>query len=254
VVAPPGGSGGVSVALRGRCESHALYYDSPRRERTHETNPPCCSRLRRSRRKPTGSVHPQSLLKKIRSRARWCAPKARTHPTAEEAACSTALRPVVLSPGHAHPKIAEAVAKQVRELDYSPAFQMGHPKIFSLAERVVGLAPAGMGHVFFGNWARGGDTAQDRVGYHRREVRPRDAPDRPPSCGYHGVAWGGLFGRRIALTARCPRRSRAGRRSLPHTPERRRDGVPARPAEMGGAWPRSSSDCFAARRLDHRPP
>src|SRR5258705_451087 len=53
--------------------------------------------------------------------------------------------------GHGHPKIAEAVARQVKELDYSPAFQMGHPKIFSLAERIVRLAPAGMGHVFFGN-------------------------------------------------------------------------------------------------------
>jgi len=51
--------------------------------------------------------------------------------------------------GHGHPKIAEAVAKQVKELDYSPAFQMGHPKIFSLAERLVELAPAGMGQVFF---------------------------------------------------------------------------------------------------------
>jgi len=28
---------------------------------------------------------------------------------------------------------------------------MGHPKIFSLAERIVELAPAGMGQVFFGN-------------------------------------------------------------------------------------------------------
>src|SRR5690242_15457703 len=53
--------------------------------------------------------------------------------------------------GHGHPKIAEAVAKQVKELDYSPAFQMGHPKIFSLAERLIELAPAGMGQVFFGN-------------------------------------------------------------------------------------------------------
>src|SRR5262245_11207349 len=30
--------------------------------------------------------------------------------------------------GHAHPKIADAVARQVKELDYVAAFQMGHPK------------------------------------------------------------------------------------------------------------------------------
>src|SRR6266496_1075640 len=64
--------------------------------------------------------------------------------------------------GHGHPKIAEAVARQVRELDYSPAFQMGHPKIFSLAERIVELAPAGMGQVFFANSARRRWTPRSR--------------------------------------------------------------------------------------------
>src|SRR5260370_13531784 len=71
--------------------------------------------------------------------------------------------------GHGHPKIAEAVARQVKELDYSPAFQMGHPKIFSLAERIVRLAPAGMGQVFFGNsGSEAVDTAlKIAVAYHR---------------------------------------------------------------------------------------
>src|SRR5690554_6296830 len=36
--------------------------------------------------------------------------------------------------GHNRPEIAEAVAKQLRELDYAPAFQFGHPKAFELAE------------------------------------------------------------------------------------------------------------------------
>ncbi|NWM64834.1 aminotransferase class III-fold pyridoxal phosphate-dependent enzyme, partial [Escherichia coli] len=35
--------------------------------------------------------------------------------------------------GHSRPKIVEAVQKQVAELDYAPAFQMGHPKVFELA-------------------------------------------------------------------------------------------------------------------------
>ena len=29
--------------------------------------------------------------------------------------------------GHSRDKISNAVAKQVKELDYSPSFQMGHP-------------------------------------------------------------------------------------------------------------------------------
>src|SRR6266571_1397656 len=70
--------------------------------------------------------------------------------------------------GHGHPKIAEAVARQVRELDYSPAFQMGHPKIFSLAERIVELAY----HRIKGEAARTRLIGRER--------------------GYHGVGLGGI--------------------------------------------------------------
>ena len=40
---------------------------------------------------------------------------------------------------------------QVRELDYAPAFQMGHPKVFELAARLVTYMPPGIDHVFFTN-------------------------------------------------------------------------------------------------------
>src|SRR5260370_18127300 len=97
--------------------------------------------------------------------------------------------------GHGHPKIAEAVARQVKELDYSPAFQMGHPKIFSLAERIVQLAPAGMGQVFFANsGSEAVDTAlKIAIAYHRMKgeaARPRLIAPRP---GYHRAGIGRLF-------------------------------------------------------------
>ena len=38
--------------------------------------------------------------------------------------------------GHARPKIIDAIQRQVEELDYAPAFQMGHPKAFELANRM----------------------------------------------------------------------------------------------------------------------
>ena len=53
--------------------------------------------------------------------------------------------------GHGRPKISEAVANQVKELDYAPAFQMGHPKSFELASRLVTYMPRGIDHVFFTN-------------------------------------------------------------------------------------------------------
>jgi len=96
--------------------------------------------------------------------------------------------------GHAHPKIAEAVSNQVRELDYSPAFQMGHPKIFSLAERIVELAPRGMGQVFFANsGSEAVDTAlKIAVAYHRVKGEASRTRLIGRERGYHGVGMGGI--------------------------------------------------------------
>ena len=96
--------------------------------------------------------------------------------------------------GHAHPKIAEAVARQVKELDYSPAFQMGHPKIFSLAERLVDLSPKGMGQVFFANsGSEAVDTAlKIAVAYHRMKGEASRTRLIGRERGYHGVGIGGI--------------------------------------------------------------
>ena len=47
--------------------------------------------------------------------------------------------------GHCRPKITEAIQSQAAELDYAPAFQMGHPIVFELANRLVDIAPEGHG-------------------------------------------------------------------------------------------------------------
>lgn len=96
--------------------------------------------------------------------------------------------------GHGHPKIAQAVAKQIRDLDYSPAFQMGHPKIFSLAERIVGMAPRGMGQVFFCNsGSEAVDTAlKIAVAYHRMKGEASRTRLIGRERGYHGVGIGGI--------------------------------------------------------------
>ena len=96
--------------------------------------------------------------------------------------------------GHGHPRIAEAVARQLRELDYSPAFQMGHPAIFSLAARIVALSPAGMGHVFFGNsGSEAVDTAlKIAIAYHRMKGAVSRTRLIGRERGYHGVGIGGI--------------------------------------------------------------
>jgi beta-alanine--pyruvate transaminase len=96
--------------------------------------------------------------------------------------------------GHARPRIVEAIAKQAAELDYAPAFQMGHPKAFELANRIVDIAPEGLDHVLFTN--SGSESVETALkvalAYHR--VKGEGARSRlvGRERGYHGVNFGGI--------------------------------------------------------------
>jgi beta-alanine--pyruvate transaminase len=46
--------------------------------------------------------------------------------------------------GHRHPKIAEAMKRQIDTLDFASNFQVGHPGAFELAERLATVAPPGL--------------------------------------------------------------------------------------------------------------
>ncbi|AJY45679.1 aspartate aminotransferase family protein [Martelella endophytica] len=95
--------------------------------------------------------------------------------------------------GHCRPKITEAIREQAGELDYAPAFQLGHPKAFELANRLVDLAPKGMGHVFYTNsGSESVDTAlKMALAYHR--VRGEGGRFRliGRERAYHGINFGG---------------------------------------------------------------
>ncbi len=96
--------------------------------------------------------------------------------------------------GHNRPKIVEAIQKQAGELDYAPAFQMGHPKAFELASRLTNMTPAGLDHVFFTN--SGSESVETALkialAYHR--VRGEGGRFRliGRERGYHGVNFGGI--------------------------------------------------------------
>src|SRR5215510_7097531 len=53
--------------------------------------------------------------------------------------------------GHGRKEIADASAKQLRELDFAPTFQFAHPLVIELAGRIAAMAPATLDHVFFCN-------------------------------------------------------------------------------------------------------
>ncbi|MEK1851528.1 MAG: aspartate aminotransferase family protein [Phyllobacterium sp.] len=96
--------------------------------------------------------------------------------------------------GHARPKIVEAVQKQVAELDYAPAFQMGHPKVFELAARLAAMLPSPIDHVFFTNsGSESVDTAlKIALAYHRAKGSGSKVKLIGRERGYHGVGFGGI--------------------------------------------------------------
>ena len=96
--------------------------------------------------------------------------------------------------GHARPKIVKAIQDQAAEMDFAPPFQMGHPKAFELAERLVDLTPEGVNRVFYTNsGSEAVETAlKMAIAYHR--VRGEGARTRliGRERGYHGVNFGGI--------------------------------------------------------------
>ncbi|WP_062209699.1 aspartate aminotransferase family protein [Aureimonas sp. AU12] len=96
--------------------------------------------------------------------------------------------------GHCRPKITEAIATQAGELDYAPAFQMGHPKAFELAAKLAAIAPTGLDHVFFTN--SGSESVETALkialAYHRAKGDGSRFRLIGRERGYHGVNFGGI--------------------------------------------------------------
>ncbi|MFV0301106.1 MAG: aspartate aminotransferase family protein [Paracoccus sp. (in: a-proteobacteria)] len=121
--------------------------------------------------------------------------------------------------GHCRPKITEAVQNQVAELDYAPAFQMGHPIAFELANRIVDIAPEGIDHVFYCNsGSEAVDTAlKIALAYHRARGEGTRTRLIGRERGYHGVGFGGISVGGIVNNRRFFGSLLAGVDHLPHT-------------------------------------
>jgi beta-alanine--pyruvate transaminase len=121
--------------------------------------------------------------------------------------------------GHGHPKIVEAIQRQAAELDYAPAFQMGHPKAFELATRVRDMAPEPFQHVFFTN--SGSESVETALkialAYHRARGEGGRTRLIGRERGYHGVNFGGISVGGITNNRRFFGSLLAGVDHLPHT-------------------------------------
>jgi len=96
--------------------------------------------------------------------------------------------------GHGRPEIADAVHRQLMELDYAPGFQMGHPLAFDLATELAAIAPPGLDRIFFTNsGSESVDTAlKIAIGYHRARGEAQRTRLIGREKGYHGVGFGGI--------------------------------------------------------------
>jgi len=96
--------------------------------------------------------------------------------------------------GHGRPEISEAISKQIKQLDYAPSFNFGHPRSFELAERIAQLMPKGLNRVFFTNsGSESVDTSLKiaRAYWHKQGLQAKTKLIGRIK-GYHGVNFGGI--------------------------------------------------------------
>lgn len=94
--------------------------------------------------------------------------------------------------GHCHPHIADAIARQARQLDYSMGFQLASAPALALGERLCDLFA--MDSLFFTN--SGSEAVETALKIAIACQRARGGPQRRHllgrARGYHGVNMGGL--------------------------------------------------------------
>ena len=96
--------------------------------------------------------------------------------------------------GHRHPKIAEAMKRQIDTLDFASSFQVGHAGAFELAERIGALAPPGLDRVFLTN--SGSEAIDTALKIALAHARACGQGQRTLFVGreraFHGVGFGGI--------------------------------------------------------------
>jgi beta-alanine--pyruvate transaminase len=96
--------------------------------------------------------------------------------------------------GHGRSEITEAATRQLASMDYSPAFQFGHPLSFALANKLKELTPEGLDYVFFtGSGSESADTSLKMArAYWRAKGQSSKSLLIGREKGYHGVNFGGI--------------------------------------------------------------
>jgi adenosylmethionine-8-amino-7-oxononanoate aminotransferase len=142
--------------------------------------------------------------------------------------------------GHGREELGEAMAAQVRELDFVTLWSYAHPRAIELAERIAGLTPGELNRVFFVN--SGSEAVESAIKLSRAFFREQGKAQKTKiiarEIAYHGTTMGAL-----AATGIPPLRS------------------PFEPLMPGGAhvpntgsyrWPEDRDPLWAADKIEER--
>lgn len=137
--------------------------------------------------------------------------------------------------GHNRDRIVGAIQAQAAELDYSPAFQFGHPIGFTAASRIAALAPGDLDHVFFCNsGSEAVDTAlKIALAYWNVTGQGQKTRLVGRERGYHGVGFGGISVGGIVSNRKFFGSLLAGVDHLPHTYNRAEQAFTKGESEWG---------------------
>jgi adenosylmethionine-8-amino-7-oxononanoate aminotransferase len=96
--------------------------------------------------------------------------------------------------GHGRERLAEAAAKQMKQLDYFPIWSHAHPTAVELSERVLSYAPKNLTRVFF---TTGGGEANETAWklakqYFKLQGKPTKHKVLSRAVAYHGTSHGAL--------------------------------------------------------------
>jgi adenosylmethionine-8-amino-7-oxononanoate aminotransferase len=142
--------------------------------------------------------------------------------------------------GHGRVELADAAARQIKELDFFTIWSYAHPRAVELAERVAKLAPGDLNRVFF---TSGGSEAVESAiklvrAYHRRTGNPRKKKFVSRETAYHGTTLGALQATGIPQLRRDFEPLVEGGIKVPNTNDYR--------------WPEDRDPLWAAEQIEQR--
>ncbi len=103
--------------------------------------------------------------------------------------------------GHAHPRLSAAIAAQAQELEHVMLAGFTHRPVIELSERLSALAPAGLGHAFYGSDGASAVEIALKMAFHYWRNRGVAGKTRFASLAgsYHGETLGALAVTDVAI-------------------------------------------------------